>query len=85
VPWALLIILIVTNPSISAFKAYRGRDSYEGLRKSSNWFVFSIYREHANKYLAILGNFFFIEPRSEQPELPILKDSSAIDTSRKGI
>jgi hypothetical protein len=63
-PWLIasgvLLLLIITNPSISAFKVYRGRDSYAGLKRSLNMFVFSIYEEHPNKFVGLLGNFIDI-------------------------
>lgn len=55
---AVLGLFIITNPSISAFKEYRGTSSYSGLRRSSNFFIFSVYKEHSSRFVGILGNFF---------------------------
>jgi hypothetical protein len=56
----VLSILIVTNPSITAFKAFKGYESYSGLRRPINIFVLSEYKAHRHRYIGILGNFIDI-------------------------
>lgn len=38
-------ILIITNPSRSSFMDYVGESSYKGLKRESNFFLFSIYKQ----------------------------------------
>lgn len=63
---ALLFLLIITNPSITAFKAYRGADSYEGLSRSSNLFILSDYRDYSDEYIGFLGNFWRINQADDE-------------------
>ncbi|WP_214072182.1 hypothetical protein [Mucilaginibacter sp. dw_454] len=61
----ILAIFIITNPSASAFKEYLGRNNYKGLKRQSNYFIFSEYQDssytdhvrHEEKYYGVLGNF----------------------------
>jgi hypothetical protein len=73
---ACFLILMIGNPSITAFKAYQGASSYGGLKRKYNFFIFSIYecnsgidawgneRDNGSsvggEYFGILGNFFRI-------------------------
>ncbi len=67
----VLLAFIITNPSVSAFKAHQGASSYDGLKRKYNFFLCSIYThtetwadgsEHdKGTYLGILGNFFEID------------------------
>ncbi len=54
----ILLFLIITNPSIKAFKDYLGNEDYKHLQKKSNFFVCSIFECEGIRYFAILGNFF---------------------------
>lgn len=65
---AILLILIITNPGVRAFKEYLGMNTYNGLRRTSNFFVCSIY-EGDSKYFAIAGNFFKITRNIEIEEV----------------
>jgi len=54
----LFVVLILTNPSVKQFKVYVGSDSYKGLRRYKNFFIFSIY-ENVNenkKMFAAIGS-----------------------------
>ena len=53
----VLILLIITNPSIKAFKEYLGVQSFNGLRRSVNFFIVSIYKSDEGEYIAVIGNF----------------------------
>ena len=53
----LLLILIVTNPSIQAFKEHVGSNTYSGLYRDKNFFVASVYRYHSREYVGVIGNF----------------------------
>ncbi len=59
--WAIacgaMLLLIITNPSISAFKAYIGSNTYRGLERPLNFFICSVYRYGGEKYLGVVGNF----------------------------
>jgi len=54
----VLLLFIITNPSVSAFKTYRGKDSYEGLRRPVNLFIYSIYRDGPSEFVGAFGNFW---------------------------
>lgn len=54
----ILLLLIITNPSAKSFKEYRGENSYSGLKREQNWFIFSIYSDGDSRYLGIVLNFF---------------------------
>ncbi len=55
---AILCLLIITNPSITAFKAYEGNHAYpERIRRPVNLFIFSEYTADSHRYIGILGNF----------------------------
>jgi len=56
----ILVIFIITNPSVSAFKTFRGRDSYDGLYRPINLFVFSVYKDHRHRFIGVFGNFLDI-------------------------
>ncbi len=62
--WAIAtgvtLLLIITNPSISAFKAYIGSNTYRGLERPLNFFICSVYRYGGEKYLGVVGNFMDI-------------------------
>lgn len=83
----LLLILIITNPSISSFKAFRGSNTYLGLERPANLFICSVYRDYdSNRYLGIVGNFFDITPSMAQPaiahvEEPKIEDFVRADSS----
>jgi len=55
----VVIIFILTNPSIQSFKVHPGV-SYYGLARKYNFFVCSIYVDQRHEYLGILGNFFVL-------------------------
>jgi len=56
----VLAFLLITNPSLQAFKAHQGEVSYEGLNRKYNFFVFSIYGDGTSQYIGVLGNFIEI-------------------------
>jgi len=55
---AIILILIITNPSVKAFKEYLGRESYDGLKRPLNLFICAFYKDHTNDYFGMLGNFW---------------------------
>ena len=76
--WLLgvLLLLIITNPSVKAFKDYLGKTSYINMRKENNFFVGSLYSYNGESYFAIAGNFFKITKAESKPikksgELPV--------------
>lgn len=82
---ALFLLLIITNPSVTAFKSYLGKNSYAGLMRKSNYFVYSTYVDntydddrdiqHSDRYIGFVGNFFRRDQEDKQPTANI--DSSA--------
>jgi len=58
----LLLLLIITNPSVSTFREHQGLSSYKGLSREYNLFICSIYEDYNSyqRYIGICGNFFEI-------------------------
>lgn len=54
----ILALFIVTNPSISAFKAYIGSSTYSGLKRTTNLFVCGLYKHNGETYFGMIGNFW---------------------------
>lgn len=83
-PWLIalgvLLLLIITNPSISAFKAFRGRESYSGLKRPLNLFVASVYKEHSKKFIGFFGNFIDISTNNNQPATNVVQDTIKTDS-----
>jgi hypothetical protein len=79
IPLAILLLLIITNPGIKSFKDYTGVNTFSGLRRTSNFFVCSIY-DDGDRYFAIAGNFFKINPPLQ--EVNPFEDQSENDTTR---
>ncbi|WP_419801339.1 hypothetical protein [Mucilaginibacter sp.] len=69
----ILLFLIITNPSVKAFKDYLGNTSYLNLRRENNFFVFSKYRFREKSFFAIAGNFFNITYIKKPLPLPVKK------------
>lgn len=60
----ILALFIITNPSVSSFKTYRGRNNYTGLTRHLNLFICSVYSDRGKEYLGAIGNFFSLEHQS---------------------
>lgn len=61
----IIIVLIITNPSVKDFKDYIGTSSYSGLSRKQNWLIFSVYEYDyhnysTSRYIAVFMNFFRI-------------------------
>lgn len=74
---AVLCLFVITNPSPTAFKAFRGKNTYTGLIREHNYFIYSTYqdstydddkdRQHRDRYVGFVGNFWPIgKPVSKQ-------------------
>ena len=59
-----LLLLIITNPSVKAFKDYKGVPTIVGIKRISNAFVFSLYQYHQQEYIGVVGNFWNITPKN---------------------
>lgn len=80
---ALLLILIVTNPSASAFRTYRGYSTYDGLRRPVNLFILSEWQDGYRKYIGLFGNFIRVDaPVAPVVVQPVVVDSTKNDTSK---
>lgn len=69
---AILLLLIITNPTVKAFKDYKGISSIVGVQRISNAFIFSIYQYHQKKYIAVVGNFWNITPNNSLVDTKII-------------
>ena len=57
----ILLVLIVTNPTMNDFKDFVGYDNGSHmLNKIHNYFICSTYWDNATHYLGVFGNFFEI-------------------------
>lgn len=56
---AIILIFIITNPSLKSFNEFQGDGRNYNQKRISNWGVFSVYENtNGNKYLGIFMNFF---------------------------
>lgn len=86
----MLALLIITNPSVTAFKTYLGRSSYAGLQRPVNLFVCAFYKDRSGEYFGMVGNFWKLErevkPISEldrrRMEDSIKNEASPSDTTK---
>jgi hypothetical protein len=92
----VLLLLIITNPSLKSFKEHLGQTTDNGLSRNYNLLVFSIYDDSYNKYLGIFENFIKIgsipqqttvtidQPTQQQIDSATMADSSKMvaDTNR---
>jgi hypothetical protein len=62
---AVLVVTVLSNPSIQSFKEYIGNKRDVTLSRPSNYFIFSIYQCNGSRYIGAFGNFFYI--KKEQP------------------
>ncbi|RKR83103.1 hypothetical protein BDD43_3304 [Mucilaginibacter gracilis] len=64
----IILLFIITNPTIKDFKEHLGVSKYEGLYRNHNFFIFSIYGEYdtSEYWIAIAGNFFGVEENKSQ-------------------
>jgi hypothetical protein len=80
----VLLLFIVTNPSVSAFKTYLGYSSYQGLKRPVNLFVLSEYTAHGDKYVGIVGNFWKVEKPKERT-VAVTDSTVLVDSSVKTV
>jgi len=77
----ILCLLVITNPSITAFKAHQGANSYEGLSRQANFFIFSKYQDNYGfEYIGVLGNFFDLPINST-----VTTDSVKVDSNKTAL
>lgn len=85
---AILLLLIVTNPSQTDFKNFIGARSFNGLQRKYNFFVLSIYNDDNRDYWGFAGNFIKSESDDSTQTRFIKSDSifattENIDTLKK--
>jgi hypothetical protein len=74
----VVLLFIITNPSISAFKAYEGSNTYEGLKRPLNLFICSVYKDQRlHEYLGVFGNFVRVGGYTYAPVV-----SEPVDTTK---
>lgn len=78
----IVLLFIITNPSITAFKSFQGKNSYEGLSKPINMFVYSIYEDDVGyRYIGFMGNFWSLNPPSHS-HIDSIKVGITTDTAK---
>ena len=90
IPIGILLLFIITNPSISSFKAYIGDTKYDHLSRPANLFLFSVYEDDFNEYVGVFGNFLQLpehhNTHQDSVEMKIMPDSSlAMDSLSRGL
>lgn len=66
----VFLVFILLNPSIKQFKDYVGSNSYKGLRRHKNWFIFSIFKDgDEEEYVGALSNFFPIAKHDSETSM----------------
>jgi len=78
IPIVVLLLFIITNPSISAFKAYIGSNTYSGLKRTTNLFICSLYKHDGKTYFGIAGNFW--EQSKKQIQMSSNENQRLIDS-----
>jgi len=60
---AIILVLVITNPSYSSFKAYLGDEEARtsDTRRTTNLFICSKYSANDRNFFAIAGNFIELE------------------------
>lgn len=61
----VFLFLLFTNPSARRYKEYLGRNSYTGLKRKSNYLLFSIYSTGSVDYVGAVFNFFEIKSKKQ--------------------
>ena len=86
IPIGILLLFILTNPSISAFKAYVGSNTYSGLKRTTTLFICSIYKHNGVDYFGITGNLFELKKQqvqiSDSEKQRIIDSANMSDSSR---
>lgn len=79
----MVCLLVITNPSVKDFKDYIGRSSYDGLHRTSNYFLLSTYRFGQDKYLGLFGNLYKLDEKRAliTPTTLTAEDSMKMDSS----
>jgi len=54
----IVSVILITNPNVKDFKDYLGQNSYYGLQRTSNLFIFSRYKFQDKSYFGAVGNFW---------------------------
>jgi hypothetical protein len=65
----IVFVLIITNPSLQAFKEHLGKYNNGVVSRETNLFVCSIYRFNSRRYVGIMENFFFLSPQASNSSL----------------
>ena len=81
----IIVILIITNPSVTAFKTYLGRDSYYGLKRPANLFICAFYKDHTKDYFGMIGNFWRLEPSKTDSYKSSLDSARIADSAKMAI
>jgi len=85
-PIVIVLLLIITNPTVKDFKDYMGRNTYIGLHRTSNLFIYSNYQVGSDEYVGFLGNFWeHSKPKVWTPppgDVKVIDSASSVDSSR---
>jgi len=81
----IVLLLIITNPSIKDFKDYLGVTSYDGLHKKQNWFVCSVFERQGNEYVGVAGNMFRLAQQHQVSNTSASTSSSETTSVSEGL
>ena len=66
----VLLLLIITNPSIREFKDHVGYNSTDNVFCENNFLIFSIYKKNNGVYYGVLSNFIKVK-NEDKPFIPV--------------
>lgn len=82
----ITFILIITNPSLLAFKEHIGNYKDGVVSRESNFFVCSIFKFNTRRYIGIAENFFKLKPEEYHAQNAYSTSNSIkFDSSSDGI
>ena len=92
IPIAILLLLIVTNPSPKEFRSFlliaQNSTAPFIAGRERNFFIFSIYygdgtfTANDNRYIGVLGNFFYLNSDTPKDQHPVIDNTKVSDTSK---
>lgn len=81
---AILIVLLLTNPSRSNFASYLHSSSVEYIGRDKNYFIFSIYsiriENIIKRYYGVFGNFYLIDDEFKNADGKVENKQKTDDT-----
>jgi hypothetical protein len=82
----IVFILLLTNPSLQAFKEHIGNYKNGVVSRESNFFVCGIFKFNSRRYIGVAENFFIIKPKQYNTRKKFTRnDSNIADNTSNGV